>query len=291
MKAHVSFRFAIVSLMASASLMAPLGAESGEAEEDAGWKHVSELSFVATAGNAETTTFGFQHTAERQWARNLLTLEAAGLRSETDDNDRVAIGTPDDFRLVDVSDSELTAENYLLRSRFQQDISERVFWFGAAGWERNEFAGIENRYSLVGGIGHTWFESEAHHFRTDYAVTGTRQEDVEPGPDGTEDFFGLRFSWDYLRRLSDTTTYENTLAIDQNLDETDDLRAEMIQALSVSISERLALRLSLELDFDNQPALEALELLGEDGAPSGQTVRVEVDDLDAILKTALVVNF
>ncbi len=288
------FRLGLTMFLAGSLALTtpPRLAADDEGEEDAkGWTQSSELSFVATSGNAETTTFGFQHTAEREWEDSLLTLEASGLRSETDNNDRVAIGTPDDFRLVDVSDSELTAENYHLRGRYQHDISERFFWFGASGWERNEFAGIKNRYSLVGGVGNTWYENDTGHFRTDYALTATRQEDVVPGPDGTQEFLGLRVSWDYLRQIGENTTYKNLLAVDQNLDDSDDLRAELTQALSVAINESLALRVSLQLAFDHQPALEALELLGEDGIPRGETVRVEVDDLDVVLKTALVVNF
>jgi len=55
----------------------------------------------------------------------------------------------------------------------------------------------------------------------------------------------------------------------------------------VAISERLALKVSLQLLYDNQPAVEAvpIEPALED------VVLVELEELDSTLKVALVVHF
>lgn len=266
-------------------------AAAQDEEEKKGWANGSELSLVATGGNTETTTFALKHVLSREWERTRFQLDASALRAESDVGARFAVGTPADFTVVDPGASEVTAENYALKGRFDREITERFFWFVSAGWKRNEFAGIANRYKAEAGAGRVWHETDAGHLRTDFALTGTRQEDVEPGPGGTDSFLGVQLSIDFFKQLTPSTSYGSVLVIDENLDDTDDLRVELTQSLSVAINKRLALKASLELLFDNQPALEALPLFTPGGQPTGATVLAELEELDTVFKTALVINF
>jgi putative salt-induced outer membrane protein YdiY len=269
--------------------VAPAGAGD---EDNQGWVNSSELSLVATSGNSETTTLALKHTASREWQASRFKLELAALRAESDTGQRFAVGTsPDDFEVIDPSDPELTAENYAVSGRYEGDISEKLFWFAGGGWEKNEFAGIANRYVVEAGAGNVWFKSDSAHFITHYALTGTRQEDVIEVPGASETFLGLRLDWDYFRQLTATTSYANLLTVDENLDETSDLRADLDQSLAVTINERLALKASLTLRYDAEPALEVLPLLRPDDLERLDVVLVELDELDVIFKTALVVNF
>ena len=257
------------------------------AEEEApelGWSHVAELSLVSTGGNAEAETFGFKDTSVKRMESSAFTLELGGLRAES--TSRLAQGTADDFREVSVS--TLTAENYYLRGRYDRDLGERMLWYVGAGWDKNTFAGIENRYYALVGIGHRWFDDETSRLRTDYGLTFTSQEDTL----GVEDeFAGVRLAYDYWRQLTGSTDFGSVLIVDGNVDETDDLRADLTNWLGVSMSERLALRVSLQLLYDNLPALGSLPLIDEAGAPTGTEVVAELDELDSILTVALVVNF
>ena len=135
-------------LAALAALGGPM-AQTPPADEDR-WRDTAEFSFVATAGNSDTTTLGFKNKLWRKWEQSAFELNAGAVRSEGTTNRR-AVGTVDSFRLED--DSELTAENYFLNGRFDRKITERFFWFVGAGWDRNTFAGIDNRYTGVGGVG------------------------------------------------------------------------------------------------------------------------------------------
>ncbi len=255
-----------------------------------GWADVAELSFVNTSGNSEATTISLRNTLTHQWENALFTLDFGALRAESETISGFAVGTgQDNFQLIDTSESEPTAEAYHLRGRYDRDITEKRFWYTSLGWDRNRFAGIANRYIAALGLGNTFYESDARHFRIDYAATFTSQEDFATRQ--TDEFAGLRFSWDYFRTLSETTTYSNLLIIDQNLDETDDLRADMVNALSVAMSERLALKLSLQLLFDNLPSFRGVPLINAQGLLTGSDVLVELDELDTILNVALVVNF
>jgi putative salt-induced outer membrane protein YdiY len=262
-----------------------------EEEKKLGWTDAAELTFVATAGNAEAVTLGFRNTLIRTWEAATLTIDAGGLRAETTTLDRLAVGEEDSFEVREESDKALTAENYYLRGRYDRVLSDRLFWYAGIGWERNEFSGFRNRYHGVGGVGHLWFDNDRGHFRTDYGLTYTQQDDVVEDPTVSDSFLGLRLGADYLRQLTGTTTFGSLLLMDFNLDETSDYRADWTNWLAVSMSERMALKVSLQLLYDNEPSLTAVPLLGPDREPTDTFVSVPLDDLDSILTVALVVSF
>jgi putative salt-induced outer membrane protein YdiY len=258
-------------------------------ETDTGWSDVAEFSLVMTSGNSETETLGFKNTLTRSWENAAFVLNAGAIRAE---NTTVvaAIGTPSSFRLVE--ETTRTAESYYLNGRYNRDVTSRFFWYAGAGWERNRFAGIENRRIVEGGVGNLWIDQEDLKFSTGYGLTFTDQEDVVIIEGVDETFLGFRFSWDYLNKFGQNTTYTNTLVVDGNADETSDFRANNINALAVAMSERMALKVSLQLLYDNQPSFAEYALL--DGSPlasTGKTGRQQLDELDTILTVSLVVNF
>ena len=266
----------------------PIGAQD---DREPGWYDSAELSFVTTSGNSESDTFGFRNTLERLWNDASFSLLAGGLRVETTTIRRFATGTPASFTVVEDKTTELTAENYYLRGRYDRTVSERLFWFAGLGWERNQFAGFDSRVQAVGGIGNTWLSDDQMHFKTAYGLTYTQQDDLIDNPKIDDSFLGLKVSWDYRNQLTDSARFTNTLAVDQNLSESDDLRADMITALSVAMSERYSLKLSWQLLYDNLPALVGVALVDSAGVPTGTTVLAELDDLDSLTTIALVISF
>jgi len=257
----------------------------GAAQEDASrWRNVAELTFVLTAGNASSSTFGLKNTTEHQGAAYGLAISLGGVRTESGTTTRVATGTPEDFQVSETTDHEVTAESYFAKARLDRSLGESAFAFGGAGWDRNTFAGIQNRYGLVVGGGRSWFEEEDRRLKTDLGMTFTIQEDVQESPDGDDSFLGLRGSLDFLHGVSGTTDLASVLIVDQNLNSTDDLRADWTNSLAVAMSERLALKTSLQVLFDNRPALTAVPL-GE------EEVLVELGKVDTVFSVAVVANF
>jgi putative salt-induced outer membrane protein len=262
-----------------------------EEDKESGWSDAAELSFVATAGNGEAVTLGFRNTLVRTWKAATLTIEAGGLRAETTTVSRFAVGDEDSFEVLEESVTAPTAENYHLHGRYDRVLSARLFWYAGIGWERNEFSGFRNRYNGVGGVGHSWFDNERAHFRTDYGLTYTQQDDVVPDPSVSDGFLGVRLGWDFLHQLTDSTKYGNVLLVDVNLDETSDQRADMTNSLAVSMSKRMALKVSLQLLYDNEPSLTSVPLVGPDGEATDTFVSVPLDNLDSIFTVTLVVGF
>ena len=266
---------------------------SAQDETETGWSDTAEFSLFMTNGNAEAQSLALRNTLRREWESSRFELDAGALRAETTTGSRAATGTADDFVISESSDSEVTAENYFLRGRYERDTTDDYFWFASAGWERNEFAGIANRFVLVAGVGTVWFERDDGHFKTDYGVTYTDQEDVIENPAADDVFVGLRLSWDYGRQLTETTHYSNDLIVDGNIDESSDYRADMVNALAVEMTSKLALKMSLQFLYDNAPALEEIPLFTPlpPDAIEVSTALAPLDELDTILTASLVVGF
>jgi putative salt-induced outer membrane protein YdiY len=257
---------------------------AGAQQPEKGWKDVAELTLVLTAGNATSSTFGFKNTTDHWWGNSSLQLAAGGVRARAGTVTRTASGTPDDYTVTKSTDTRTTAESYFLKARLDRKVSGTMFLFAGGGWDRNTFAGVDNRYSFVAGSGRTWFDAETRRFKTDLGLTYTLQDDVVENPDVADSFAGLRGTVDYFRKLTANTDYASVLVADESLNETDDLRLNWTNSLTVAMSGRLALKTSYQILFDNQPALV--------GVPLGTgSVFVSLEKVDSVFSVAIVANF
>jgi putative salt-induced outer membrane protein YdiY len=279
---------AVLLLTVSAVFLPAARAE----EEEPGttrWADDAELGLVVTQGNSESTSLSFNNRLWRKWERSGLEIKAGGLRVESEVGSRYAVEDAGGNIFVVDPDTEVTAENYYLNGRYRRDISDRFFWFTGLGWERNEFAGFDNRWVGEGGVGHVWYDREDLKFGTGYSVTVTKQDDLvdEPGVDDT--FAGYRFSWVYENKFTDTTKFGSELKLDGNVDDSSRWRGDMYNSLTVSMSERLSLKTSVRLMYENEPSLEEVDLFDVDGNLLG-TTDVELDELDTVFTVSLVVH-
>jgi putative salt-induced outer membrane protein YdiY len=263
-------------------LQQPLAAQDQDAFT---WENEAELAYAQTSGNASTNTLAASAKLSGEGGQNAFQIELGGIRAST--TTRRAVGTTGSFQ--EDTETDVSAASYYAKARYDRTL-DGIFVFAGGGWERNTFAGFENRYSAVAGFGRTWVDVESGHFKTDIGGTYTVQKDVEPAPGADDAFGGLRLSIDAARSLTSTTDFTSTLVADQNLEETDDLRADWTNAVAVSISEGLALKVSYQLLYDHQPALVSLDLFDGAGTPTGTQVSVVGDKLDTVLAVALVIK-
>ncbi len=280
----VRMHAAVLASALTALCVAATGTTALSGQEASGWTDVAEFTFVQTAGNASSSTFGLKNTLDRALENGAFKLSIGGVRTSSTQRSTEATGTPGNF--TPVESSGVTAANYFARARYDRSVSENAYVFAGSGWNRNTFAGIENRYNFVSGAGRAWRDSETLRFKTDVGVTYTIQDDVIPTPGASDGFFGLTASWDYLNQITETTQFTSELIVDENLKDTEDLRADFTNSIAVAISDQLALKTSLQLLFDNQPALEQFTLRGT----TTQVTR-ELEKVDSVFTVALVVNF
>ena len=164
------------------------------------------------------------------------------------------------------------------------------FVFGGGGWERNTFAGFNDRYSFVAGIGDAFINDDRTLFKADIGGTYTIQQDVEPTPGKDEGFGGLRSNIEFKRALSETTDFETLLVADENLRDTEDLRFDWKSSLSVSLTDGLAFKTSYRMLFDNQPALISVPLFDAGSNPLDENVLVPSQKFDNFVTLSLVIT-
>ena len=237
------------------------------------WKSSSELSFVRTGGNAESSTLGVSTTVTRAWARTEVKIEAGGIRTHTTRVERTAVGTQSDYRIEESSETEVSAENYHARIRVDRRFSGRTSVYVQSGWTRNTFSGIRHRMVNVTGVSTRWVDSDTQSLRTAYGLTHTVEQPVVEGPDDSGDFLGIRLSANYRRRLTGNTEWTSDLVLDGNGDDPADLRVDWVNSVSVAMNEYLGLKISVRATFDNQPALRRVPLQSPAGEPAGMYPR------------------
>lgn len=291
--ASMKVRTAILAVV----ILAGLAPASAQEDPNTRWKDTAELGYVLTSGNSDTNTFAFKNKLWRVWGINALEFNMGGLRAKATTR-RFAVS--DDY-LNDPNgpfevneERDLVAEAYYLNGRYDRKLSEHFFWYTGAGWDRNRFAGIENRYIAAGGVGNLWFNSETMKWRTDYSATYTDQENVVDDPSFDGSFWGVRVTSSFMKKMGATTTYTNDAIFDENGEESKDFRANIINGLSVQMTTHLALKVSLQWMYDNAPATRSLDLYDinpDNGGTKQTTVTEELDKLDSIFTTSLVINF
>jgi putative salt-induced outer membrane protein YdiY len=262
------------------------------------WSDSAELGFVATRGNSQTSTFGLKNSLVHEHDKSRFEIKLGGIRVVTTDKNIFAVGTPTDFESVD-GDPKTTAESYYFNGRYDRKIAERFFWFAGAGWDRNEPAGIRNRTTVGGGVGNIWIDVPRRNWRTDYALTGTKEDDVVEPPDFNNTYGGARVSSKFSQKFGpqDSGVYVNDTAVDDDFSDTKNYRVNMTNSVALNMSTRIALKVSLQWLYDNVPAFTSVALYGAQDAqgnpinPAGVNVPVEAEKLDTIFTTALVIKY
>ncbi len=282
------------SLLFLIVLMPCLTFSEEEKAEERPWKDSAELSIVQTGGNSESLTIGFKNLYEYKWDSALFTLKAGGIRAENTTFTRYVLETTGET--VEEEITEKTAENYYIDGKYDRKISDKFYWYAGSGWNRNEFAGIENRYFVSGGVGNIWLDAERRKFKTDYGLQYTKETPVFE-PLGFDDTYGAaRLSYNYFQKIFQASSFNQDFEWIANLEETSDFRASLLNSFATALNSYISLKISLDLLFDNEPAFEEIPEVNIDPAtmariPTGNTFAYELDELDYLFTTALVITF
>ncbi len=252
------------------------------------WKATAELSFVVTGGNTATSAFSLGTSLNRKWANDSRLLKSYILRSNSTMTTRTAQGTETDFEIIEEKFHRLVAENYLLAGQYDRRISKKLSGQVGLSWDRNRFAGVDDRVMFTAGFGYAWVEKARTQVKTAGGVTYTLRQYV--GQDMAS-FAGLRFSFLADQKILDSSSVSTQFVFDDNLKRMDDWRFDWTNSVSASISKSLALKISLRLLYTHVPALQSLALFDLEGLPTGLFVQVPLKNLDTVMTTSIVINF
>ncbi len=252
------------------------------------WKATAELSFVVTGGNTATSAFSLGTSFTRKWTNDSLLFKSYILRSNSTATTRTAQGTETDFSIIETKIHRLVAENYLLAGQYDRRISKSISGQVGLSWDRNRFAGVDDRVMFTTGFGCALVEKARTQVKTAAAMTYTLRQYV--GQDMAS-FAGLRFSVLADQKILESSSVSTQFVLDDNLKRMDDWRFDWTNSVSASISKSLALKISLRLLYTHVPALQSLALFDLEGLPTGLFVQVPLKKLDTLMTTSIVINF
>jgi putative salt-induced outer membrane protein YdiY len=194
------------------------------------WERKAELSLVATGGNTDTQTLGLGASVVFRPGKWTTEGKTAFVRSETDDN--------------------LTAKSLIADLRESRALTTRVELFGRYGYLADEFAGIDHRSTIDGGLGYKLLLGPVHALRLDAGLGYTRENRLV----GEDEAFALaNFGTAYKWQISKTADLTDSAIFTASLEDGDAWRFGNGFALTALLSQVFSLKLSHDVKINNSP--------------------------------------
>lgn len=218
----------VVMMLSSASVSSAQAPPA--AEPPPRWERKAEVSLVATTGNSDTQTAGLG--ASMVWRPGVWSTEAkaAFVRSEAADVE--------------------TARSFSADVRQGRSLTPRVDVFGRFGFLSNEFAGIDARSTIDGGVGYKLLLGPVHTLRVD-AGLGYSHENRVTGDDLS--FALANFGGGYKWQISRTADLAEAALLTTSLEDGEDWRFGNTLALTAAITSVFSLKVSHETKHVNTP--------------------------------------
>lgn len=225
MKAAMATLATIVLLASGAAL-----AEEPPAGPPPVWSGKAEASYVSTTGNTDVQTIG------------------AGL--EVDFKKELWNGLAKGAFVQGKTDGVTTARSIAGEIRVARNLSPRFELFVQDDYFKNEFAGIDQRLSTLGGAAYSVVKTPAQELKLQAGAGYTRERRVE-GPDksfGTGQA-GLLYKW----KVSSTTDLSEEFSYVESFKDSSDWRIANTFSVTVAINKTLSLKASHNLAYLNEP--------------------------------------
>ncbi|OGR79705.1 MAG: hypothetical protein A2X32_13575 [Elusimicrobia bacterium GWC2_64_44] len=214
----------------AAAMLLALGLNAA-AQEAKPWKDAAELSYVQTSGNSKTSTISAKNLFNYDWSKTALEVAAGGLGTQSRDT--------------------VTAEQYNASEKVSFKLTGKNYAFQKTAWDKNRFAGIQDRWDLALGVGRHLLEGADDSLFAELGG-GYIFEDRLPGAEN-QSFGTFRGYAKYIRKLSPTANASQDLEYLGNLKDSDGYRMNAETALVASISTHFSLKASHTWKYVNLP--------------------------------------
>jgi putative salt-induced outer membrane protein YdiY len=222
----------LLSATLAAGIFAPSQVLAAEAPRPVpAWDMKLGFSHLATSGNTETSSSGFDAAFNRAWRAWSMEGSAAGVSA--------------------TKRKRRAAESYQAQARAKRRLLKRLQLTLGVRWERNRFAGLDFRQGTDVSLLWEIHESPAWKLR---ALSGLSFSREDPRADRPQvDSFGglLQVSGD--ARLSETASWDGQVTFFPNFQDPDDYRLHGRFGLQAALNRHLGVRLGYDFKFDNEP--------------------------------------
>src|SRR5581483_9516367 len=194
-------------------------------------KDVGEVSFVDTSGNTAATTFNLKNDLSYTFHTKTKLDWTGGV-------------------LYAKSGSVASAEQYQTSLRADQALTDRFFAFALAGWQRDRFAGIGQRYNEGAGAGLQVFKTVRNDLHSDagfnYIVEERTTGEIKRSPAALTDI-------NYRFNFTQQTSFGWDGKGDFDLNDTANYQLESLLSLQTSLTKMLAWKNSYLVRYKHEP--------------------------------------
>lgn len=194
----------------------------------------TDLGFVSVTGNTSTLTFALDEKYIRRMSKWEFRQELGAVYGETD--------------------GEETSNLWRAALRADYILAEHVALYGRGTYDQNKFGGIDSRFGE--GLGVVWraLTDDVNQLNVEGGFELVQQDNL----DGTSDnFSALRFASTWKHVFSEKAYFYQEVEYLPSLDISEDYRVYSETTLGAPISERIAIKASYKVRFDNLPSLNA----------------------------------
>jgi len=192
----------------------------------------AEFAFVGTSGNSSTQSIGLGGDRIDRPGPWVFTTKTAYIRNK--------------------SASELKAESFFLTFQSARTLTPHLAAFARYGFLHDQFAGIENRNTVEGGLAYVLVNQAPHKLVVDGGLGYANERRVR-GPDLSTAIAPAGAV--YTLKISDTAEFSEDARFVFSLSQGEDWRVTNIAAVTAKLTTVLSLKLSNTIRHVNAPAL------------------------------------
>lgn len=156
-----------------------------------------------------------------------------------------------------------TREQYFFAYEPNYQISDRVFIYGLAQYERDRFQGFSGRYAVSGGIGYQIIKREDIELSAKigpaYRITDFVNGESESRIAG---LLGVDFDWNITDRLKlthDTNAVAETGGSATVIVDSNNTSINLVTGLNAKINDKVSARFSYAIEYDSNPPQGAVK--------------------------------
>ena len=154
-------------------------------------------------------------------------------------------------------------EQYFAAYETNYNVSDRLFVYGLAQYERDRFQGFSARYAVSGGLGYQIIDEPSIQlsakagpaYRVTEFVDGTSESRLAA-------LLGIDFDWtitDRLKLTHDTNAVAETGGTATAIIDSSNTSINLVTGLNAKVSDRVSARLSYAIEYDSNPPLGAVQ--------------------------------
>jgi len=148
--------------------------------------------------------------------------------------------------------SEKTAERYYTDLRADYTIADRWYAYGLGSWFRDPFAGFDHRISVGPGLGYRFLVGPKHFLAGEAGLDYAYEDYTDPQED-SEAFLEGRAYGKYEYAFTEKTKFSQGLEYLQSFSDGDQWKLNSSTALTVVITDIIALKVSYDIRYNNAP--------------------------------------